>query len=66
MPSDPFNIVFAEFLRVEVAAVVTELEKHYQDGGRVSGARNERLAEATADAYRAAIYAVGKLPINGT
>ena len=63
--SDPFNIVFAEFLRIEVAAAVSELEEHYQDGGRASGARDERLAEATADAYRAAMYAVGKLPING-
>ena len=65
MSSDPFNLVFAEFLRIEVAAAVSELEEHYQDGGRVSGARDERLAEATADAYRTAMYAVGKLPING-
>lgn len=66
MATDPFDIVFAEFLRAELAVVLHELDEHYVDGGRASGARDERLAAATAEAYRAALHAVSKLPVNNT
>lgn len=64
MTSNLFEIVFAELLRVEIGSVASELDARSPDGGRSSGERQERFAAAAADAYRAAVHAVGTLPIN--
>jgi hypothetical protein len=66
MSSNLFDIVFAELLRLEIRTAARELDERYPDGGRASGDRSERLAAAAADAYRAAVHAVGGLPINAT
>ena len=44
-------IIFAEMLRLELAPVNSELHRSYTDGGRSSGARNDQLARAVAEAY---------------
>ena len=66
MSSNLFDIVFAELLRLELRHAARELDERYPDGGRAAGDRNEKLAAAAADAYRAAVHAVGSLPINAT
>jgi hypothetical protein len=66
MSSNLFDIVFAELLRLELRDAARELDEHHPDGGRAAGDRNEKLAAAAAAAYRAAVHAVGRLPINAT
>jgi hypothetical protein len=64
MSTNLFDIVFAELLRLEIGNAARELEERHAAGAGGAGDRRDRLAAAAAEAYRSAVHAVGRLPIN--
>jgi predicted DNA-binding protein len=58
--NEVYKIVFTTFLDREVSERLKELGAH-ADGGRASGDRKRKLAEATVEAYQDATFALEQL-----
>lgn len=59
--NEVYKLVFAQFLDREVAERIAELATQHPDGGRASGDRKKKLAEAAVEAYENATFAVEQL-----
>ncbi|QSX78351.1 hypothetical protein [Agrilutibacter solisilvae] len=59
--NEVYKIVFTQFLDREVSERMEELDAKYTDGGRASGDRRKKLAEAAVEAYENATFALNQL-----
>ena len=59
--NEVYKIVFTKFLDREVSERLEELGANHKDGGRASGDRKKKLAEATVEAYVNATFALEQL-----
>lgn len=59
--NEVYKIVFTKFLDREVSERLQELGTNHADGGRASGDRKKKLAEATVEAYVNATFALEQL-----
>jgi hypothetical protein len=59
--NEVYKLVFSQFLDREVTERMAELAAKHTDGGRASGDRKKKLAEAAVEAYENATFALKQL-----